>query len=302
MRCGWEVDGRRPVVNWGSFRGGEHRRLVSPEGGICTLIVLMLVLLPGLCRAAFEEKPAGARNAAMGGVVVAGGMDGWAGNPAHLLQVESALAGVSLTPGLFNLPELSLLEGVLVVPFTGAAAGFSFARFGGELYRETEGALSLAAVITEGAALGASARLLHLAIPGYGSASSVAVDLGLVARLGPAFTFSMEAANCTGATIGLCREEIPRSLGAAIEWNVEHLFSLVAEIRKERSLPAALTWGGEVSLVRGFSLRLGGTTDYPGVSAGAGLAWMRLRFDYAWRWHSSLGGTHTLSLTVEDLF
>jgi hypothetical protein len=265
------------------------------------ILLVPALLIPVACRGAFEQKPAGARNAAMGGLIVAGGEDGWTGNPAHLLRAGSTL-GVSLTPGLFNLPELSVLQAIAVVPVGGAAAGCSMVRFGGDLYHETEGALSLAADIAEIAAIGATARFLHLAIAGYGSASSAAIDIGFASRLAPAFTVSVLMTNCLGSTIGACREEIPRSLGAAIEWSVDQCFSLVVEIRKETGLPLSLSWGGEVNIVRVFSMRLGGTTDYPGVHAGAGIAAKPLRLDYAWRWHSSLGGTHTLGLTIEGLF
>jgi hypothetical protein len=260
------------------------------------------LLVPVLVRGAFECKPSGARNAAMGGISVAGGVDGWTGNPAHLLRPGSILIGVSLTPGMFELPELSLVRAMVVVPAGGSGFGCSFSRFGSDLYRETEGGLSCATGVAGGAALGASLRFFHLSIGGYGNASTAAIDLGLCMQPIPAFTVSLAMMNCTGSSLGACREEIPRSLGAAIEWSVEESLCMVIEVRKERGFPMAVLWGGEFNLTRSFSLRAGGTTEFRGVDAGAGIAWHAIRLDYAWRWHWSLGGTHTLSCTIEGLF
>jgi hypothetical protein len=77
---------------------------------------------------------------------------------------------------------------------------------------------------------------------------------------------------------------------------------MAIEVRKESGFPMTVAWGAEFNPVRSFSLRAGWTTEFPGVHAGAGIVWHLIRLDYAWRWHSSLGGTHTVSCTIEGLF
>jgi len=240
----------------------------------------------------------------MGGLSVGGGGDGWAGlgNPAHFLRPRSTLIGASLTPGLFDIPDLQLIRAMVVVPAGSVAFGASFSRFGRGVYRETEGSLSLATGCSEIAAVGATVRLFHLAIDGYGSASAAALDLGMSVRPSPAFMFSFAIANCAGSSLGACGEELPRSLGAAIELSADESLCMVLEVRKESGFPITVSWGGEFTPVRNVSFRLGCTTEYPGVHAGAGILCDPVRLDYARRWHSSLGATHTLSLLFEDLF
>jgi hypothetical protein len=292
------------VAEVGKARRGEGVKGEVALKHVRNLFLVLELCIPMLAWCAFEEKPAGARCAAMGGLSVAGGGDGWGamGNPAHLLRSRSLLIGVSVTPGLFGIPDLSLARAMVVVPTEHAGFGGWFSRFGSDMYRETEGSLSVAARLTENAVLGVSARLFHLSIAGYGSASAGTVDLGLSVQPFPACTFSLAMANCSGSSLGACDEELPRSIGGAIELRSEETLCAILELRKEGGFPMALSWGGEFTPVGGFSLRLGWTTEHPGVDAGGGILLSPIRLDYAWTWHASLGGTHTLSITIEDLF
>jgi hypothetical protein len=264
--------------------------------------LLLGMLIPSTLLSAFEQKPAGARNAAMGGLSAVGG-DGWgaAGNPALVLRCNSLLAGASFTPGMFGIADLSLVQGMAVMPAGSFGIGCFFSRFGTDAYREIQGCLSFAVGVAGDASVGAGVDLYSLAITGYGASVKTGLDLGLSIEPFDALAFSVAISNCTGATIGDCHEEIPRALSAAIEWRPDEPFCIVLEVRKESGFPLAVSYGGEVTLAEVLGLRAGCATEYPGVSVGVGIDWNPVRFDYAWRCHSRLGGTHMLSVTIRDL-
>ncbi len=260
------------------------------------------LLIPSIVRGAFEPRPAGARNAAMGGLTASGGADGWGANPAQLCRSTSLLFGASLTPGMFGIADLGLVQAMVVAPAGSARLGFSFSRLGTDLYREMQAGVSVATGVTASDAIGVSVQFYRLSIAGYGSAGTAAIDLGM--RLQPLEVISVALAltNCTGSAIGACREELPRSFAVALEWNPDAPFCMVLEISKETAFPMIVSWGGECSLAGILQIRAGWTTEYPGLSAGAGFSLSPIRFDYAWRWHSALGDSHTLSVTLEGLF
>src|SRR5512143_3109886 len=109
--------------------------------------LVLLLLVPALVRGAFEPRPAGARNTAMGGLCAAGGVDGWGCNPAQLLRCNSLLVGASVTPGLFGIPDLTHFQAMAVVPSGDIRFGLSFSRFGTDLYRELQSSVSMATVV-----------------------------------------------------------------------------------------------------------------------------------------------------------
>jgi hypothetical protein len=260
------------------------------------------MLIPSTLLSAFEQKPGSARSAAMGGLAAGGGLDGWgaAGNPALLFRCNSFMAGASFAPGMFGIADLSLVQGMTAVPAGNFGIGCFFVRFGSDVYREFQGGLSLAVGVAGEASFGASVQLYNLAIAGYGGSTVAGVDLGLSVQPCEAVAFSLVLSNCTGATIGRCDEEIPRVLSAAVEWRGGP-FCLAVEIRKESGFPLSVTSGCEVRLADVLRLRAGCSTEFPGVSVGAGIDWDPVGFDYAWRCHSSLGGTHMISVTIRDL-
>lgn len=238
----------------------------------------------------------------MGVLCSAGGTDGWGGfhNPALMIRSESVTAGASVSPGIFGIPELGAFDVMAIVPAGRARLGVSCSRLGNDLYRESEIGLSIGAGIRADAAAGASLRIFHLSIAGYGAAAAAGLDIGLALCPAPQVSVALTLTNCTGASIGACREEVPRSVTAAVEWNPEPL-SIVVEIAKEDGAMMSVAAGCECRLAGILRIRGGCTTEFPGVSAGAGIEWLHLSVDYALRWHAVLGGTHTVSLTVGGL-
>ncbi len=268
-----------------------------------TRAIVLVVLIPAVVRGAFETRPAGARSAAMGMLCAAGGTDGWGGvhNPALMIRTRSVTVGASLTPGIFGIPELGAFDAMAIVPSGQARFGLSAARFGNDIYRESQFGALLAAGIRNDVAAGAAVRIYHLSIAGYGAATGAGIDLGLALNPAPPLSVALTLTNCTGSSVGACHEEIPRSITAAIGWNPEPLCVLI-EIAKEEGALARVAAGCECRLAGILLVRAGCTTECPGASVGAGIEWLPLRLDYAWRWHAALGGTHMVSLTVEDLF
>ncbi len=238
----------------------------------------------------------------MGMLCSAGGTDGLGGihNPALMIRSGSVTAGASVTPGIFGIPELGAFDAMAIVPAGKARLGLSCSRLGNDLYREFEFGFSLTAGFRDDAAAGASLRIFHLSISGYGAAVAAGLDLGIALRPTPQVSVALTLTNCTGASVGACREEVPRSITAAIEWNPEPV-CIAVEIAKEDDALMSVAAGCECRLAGIFRIRGGCTTEFPGASAGAGIEWLPLRLDYAWRWHAALGGTHTVSLTFEGL-
>lgn len=264
------------------------------------LCALALLVPPAGAFAAFERPPGDPRFAALGGAGVALQGSPWAvlANPAALAPLEHRALAAAYTPSTFGLTELSRAGAAYAEPFGGFSLGASAATFGFELYRETELALAGGIDVTESVSAGGTLRACFLAVEGYGQDFTVAVDVGVLVRFAESLTWGVAIGNVNGARITAEREPLPRVFITGVAYRPLPQLTLVLDLAKDPEHPLEVRGGAGFRILDALELRAGTATEPSAFTAGAGVEWDLLRFDYAFESHPDLGPTHRIGLTV----
>ena len=250
-----------------------------------------------VCRAAFEDRIAGARPAALAGAFVAcDGVENSA-NPAALgaggpWQMQLAY----LKP--YGLANLHHTEWDAVLPVAKGRTGLSIRTFGSEKYRETAFSAAGSIPLSPGIFVGAALRYLRLEITHYGEAASVAADVGFLIRLSENVRWGTTIKNINQARIGTSRQPLPEVMTTGLELSPVRPVRLFFDLSKDVRFPADLRLGVEYSPISILVLRAGMGSEPQRVAAGFSLGLGRFRLDYAWVDHAELGPTHVFSVVI----
>jgi hypothetical protein len=247
---------------------------------------------------AFEYFPLGARSAALSGACVALplGPESVFYNPAAcvLPQQRSLLVYYARPYGLreLEMAAFSYLHGAETVTALVAAT-----MVGGEFYRERTLYAAVAGNIAPTIQVGATAKLYHVAIAGYGASMSVGIDCGVYVRISPSVRWGICAANVNRPRIGACREALPQQLSAGFSARPLKTLHLSADIVKDVRYPAEFRFGAGIALAGFLTVQFGIRTAPARNSRGVRLFFKNARVDYGLCTHYDLGLTHMFSLS-----
>jgi competence protein ComEA len=146
---------------------------------------------------------------------------------------------------------------------------------------------------------GYNLKYLSLAIATLGSSSAFSMDMGCVAKYSDRLRFGFFFRNMIPPVIAGKSDNVSRGgeIGLAFTPVSGLLFSLTAA--KHTGYGLYFKVGQELRLWNVLSLRSGFNTDTARFSAGLGLAWRFLRFDYAFVFQDSLGDQSVFSLSFD---
>ena len=217
-------------------------------------------------------------------------------NPA-LLNLMPSCGSVSWTPARYGFSELGGAGIALLHRIGAVGAGFGLTHLGGVLYREITPSVGAAIDVGEGVSLGLRAGLLCVAIDRYGSTSVPVVDAGSVFSVHRSLSVGVCATNLTRASIhGVIDDRLPSGLRLGARWSPDSSVAVQMEFDKDIRWPVTTRAGIEYVPVRSLALRVGATMQPWTMSSGFGLVYGGLAFDYAFRWHPDLDGTHMFSI------
>jgi hypothetical protein len=263
------------------------------------LLPLFLFLLPlAQLHAGGAVRESGPRSFAMGAGGVALRGDAWSAlrNPALLAYLPSQGA-VSWIPARYGLNELGSSGLIWVQPIGGVGMSVDVTRFGTSLYREITPAVSTGLLLADGIALGVRAGLFCLSIERYGSTALPLVDLGAAVLVHENMVIAATASNVMQASIrGHIDDRLPAGIRLGAGWTAGENIAIHIEMDKDLRWPLMTRYGVEYRPVDALALRIGATTQPWTVSSGFGLALFGASFDYAYRWHPDLGGSHALGI------
>ena len=259
----------------------------------------ILLLVPRLVFAGFEQTEVGARAKALGSSFVGLANDVWAisynvGGLANLTQREAA---VFYAPTQFGLSELSLSAFAVGYPTDKGVFGISARRFGFDLYREVSWTLSYANTFHD-VALGVNLNYHNVAIQNYGSAGTIGFDVGALVHLTSQVQWGISAKNINAPTIGSSREPLPQSFSTGIAYLPLEKLSLSLDYFKETKFDASSRFGAEYWVVDEVALRFGISNEPTLYAGGFGIQYNIFEFDYAFTTHQELGVTHQFSLLI----
>ena len=261
---------------------------------------LSLALLGGLqtVDAAFERQVTGGRSAGMGSAIVTGSPGVWSASvhSALLVLVDRPSIECQIQPSPFGLSELGRAGIAAALPFGPGTVALSGMRLGGELYQETEVALSGGIRPCRVLLLGARIRWCHLSIARYGSASTVAFDVSLAAVPLPGLVLGTLIRGINRPTIGENHERLPFDIAMGISYRPAGSMEIAVEWEHDVLHDPALNAGVEYAPADILSLRIGIAGAIRSWTCGLGLRYGGLLCDYGLTLHPVLGPAHTISV------
>lgn len=273
--------------------------------------LIILVILPQFLAAQFENTDIGARASAMNGAFTSVSDNTYAVfyNPAGLGQMKFREISFFFNPSPFGLSELSTAALSYAEPTKIGVFGTAIKSYGFDLYRENNIIVSYAnsyfpsRIIdtTEkdiGLYYGFNLNIYHLNIKNYNSAFSYGFDIGAMIKFSRMFKWGFIAKNITASKIGESSQQIAQIYRTGISYSPMENANLAFEVEKDVKFPLSFRFGFEYSPIKYLVMRAG-TGNEPSVfSAGLGLLYGILRFDYAFTKTEDIGFSHQGNITV----
>lgn len=277
----------------------QFRSKSRPKGflRIALLQVAIAMCIPAI--ATGDGAAIGASNSAMGGTDVAHvnlfsaannqGALGFLNNSQFGLFAEQRFAGLGL--GRYA------AAGALVTNSGNFAITADY--FGYELYNDTRVGVAFGRTLGKYFSAGFQVNYVGTNIPEYGSASTVMIELGLLARLSSKWSIGAHVSNPTQATIGALEEELPSIFSLGVGFRSSEKVFLTAEVEKDIDFKPNFQTGLNYKLNEMVSLR-GGFASNPAIlSFGVGFKVSNLVIDVASTFHNMLGPSPQLSFIYE---
>ena len=271
------------------------------------LIPLLIALLPSLGQAAFETRDISARAVAMGDCYVSSADDlgSVAWNPAGLSFLKgfnASVSGYEWFPSVLDFKPLYSVHGALAYPLPSSGVfALSFDRFAvdGGLYAEQEFVISHAFQFFRKISFGYNLKFLSLSIDTLGSKSAFSLDIGCLAKYSDRLRFGFFFRNMIAPVIAGSSDNVSR--GGEIGLSYTPVAGLLFSFSAAKNTGYCLFFkaGQELRLWNILCLRTGFNTDTARFSAGLGLAWRYLRFDYAFAFQNSLRDQSVFSLSFD---
>jgi len=251
------------------------------------------------CRAAFERLAIGARPVGMGGayVALADDADALFHNPAGIAQIPVRMIGASFSRP-FWLEDLAVGSLACMQPGPPGRWGASWNTFGNNVYRENTFGLSASGFIHPRLCLGVTSKIHMLSIAGYGSASSLDMDIGCILKVTDLASGGLSLFNLFGSGLATDQERPLRLMTLGLRMRVSDDLLLGAQIEKETEGPILFRAGQEYEISSHGTIRLGLKTHPTELFGGVGFSLSRHRIDYACSSHPVLGLTHYVSLIL----
>jgi hypothetical protein len=262
------------------------------------MIILSFILIQSAI-GGFERTETGARAAGFGNayIALAGEVSGVSYNPSGIARLQRGQVSCYYSPQPFGLSELAVASISAAIPLSVGTVGLSARRYGFELYREVSVTATYARIIAD-SYFGFNLHYDAVHIKNYGTAGTVGVDVGLIVPLMKKLHWGLAVRNINSPTIGTRKENLPRVFTSGVAYFPVPDLTLLLDIQKELSFAPSTRFGFEYWILNSIAIRSGVTEKPTQFSAGLGLKYQFIQFDYAVAMHQELGWTHSISLTI----
>ena len=263
----------------------------------CKTIFIYFLLLSNISYGQIEPA---ARQVALGNSSVALANDVFSlfNNPAGLAQTTARQIGIYYSPSPFGMKQLANIFFAYAEPFPFGCLSLGGMKYGFELYNEIELTGGYSKNFAEKYFIGFSVSYKYLKIKNYNHSSAFIFNFGFIYKFSEAIQFGFSAFNFTRSTYSKIKNSIPTKLRAGFSFNILRNV-LTLEAYKDLNYPLSLRGGIEIPVGDFLFLRFGTRTEPDTYTAGVGLRYSLLRFDYAIFTHQYLGLTHQISLILD---
>jgi hypothetical protein len=267
-----------------------------------TLLCISFILFTGPLLFAADNYPAGSRSLGMANSSVTN-IDVWSAfhNQAGLAWLNRMEAGASYD-NRFAVADLSTESFAFAMPLKAGTFAVSGNVFGYNQYNEKKVGLAFAKKLGDKFSAAVQLDYLNTFINDdyYGSHSTFAVEVGLLAEPLKNFKIGFHVYNLSGAKLAeYADEKIPTilRLGASYKFSDKLLWSVEEE--KDIDQKASFKSGLEYQIAEPLYLRGGISTNPTLVSFGFGLKFNTLMIDFASTYHQVLGFSPSISLNYQ---
>jgi len=169
-----------------------------------------------------------------------------------------------------------------------------------DYYQESIISIAFGYKIKDYFSIGAGFKHMEVSFPSpYGSHSTSGIDLGAIIRLDKKAQLGTKIENVNEPKIFNTSEDISRSFKIGLAaFPFENLI-LTFDYEDESGYDKKIHFGQELKILKQLDLRFGIETTPPRYSLGTGFDFERIKIDYAFLSHPSLGATHKVSFSLE---
>ena len=265
---------------------------------IKSLLIVFFFLIVLNVFAIHDNKPVGARSAAMGNASVALS-DFWSAhnNQAGLAYYKNIAAGFYYEDN-FLIKELGLKYAAVVLPTKSGVFGLTTSYFGYTQYNESK--LGLAYSKSFGERFSAGIQLDYLSTriaENYGNKGAVTFELGIRAQLSKNLYLGAHVFNPVNIKIAEYNDErLPTIMRLGLSYNFSEKIIACVETEKDINYDPVLKAGMEYHIIKEIYIRAGISTNPTLNTFGFGVEFKKLKFDFASSIHQTLGYSPQLSL------
>jgi hypothetical protein len=212
-----------------------------------------------------------------------------AANQAALTKLKQASIGV-YSEKRFLIKDLGFYDAAVAIPTRSGNFGFDGRYFGSADYNEAQVGLAYARSLGSKIDLGVQFDYYAVRIAGYGNASSVNFELGMILYLTDNLNAGLHLYNPLGSKLGKNGEEKLASIysfGIGFEPSKSFFFSM--ELAKEEDKPPNVIAGLQYKLLPQLLARAGISTTTSLTYFGIGFQWKLMRLDATASYHPQLG-------------
>lgn len=219
-------------------------------------------------------------------------------NPAGLAQMDWKEIGVFYSPSPFGLSELANGYFAYHQPTSIGSFGLGGMTYGFDLYREAKISLSYAFKYQNKFFAGITLNYHTVSIQNYGNDGVLYFNFGGLAYLTNSLRFAFVVENINRASFGNEKDQIPVVLNSGFSFDLTDEASANFAIQKDIDLNPSLHFGINYEIIDNLSLRTGFSNEPAKYSAGIGINYSIVSFDYAIFTHNDLGLTHQAGVVI----
>ena len=260
------------------------------------LLLWMVLLAPVILTAQDATFFLGATSSGMSNANI-NNEDIWAlfNNPAGLASRSNAEAAISYQ-NRFNTPAFQTVGLGLIYPRSKFVPGFSFYRFGDDVYNQQKIGFSLASKL-QMVSLGIGMHYIQHHFDELGNLRAMVIDFGGIAEIIKGLKIGAHVFNVNQATLN-DQESVATMMRLGLSYAPSGDFILTTELEKHLELPENLKIGLAYSITNWVAIRTGFSSVPRSFSFGMGIkASSRFKVDYAFVDRKPAGIIHDLSLS-----
>lgn len=269
---------------------------------------VILLLWCSESSALFESEGLSARYLSLGGgcAALSDEPSAMASNPAGLGFYQKKGVQVSWSQ-LFGLKELSSSDLYFayhpgkILPISGLTLGLGLNVLGQpDYYQESRILFSLGWAIKNGLSLGTSVSYMKASFPSpYPALSTIGFDLGGLIRIHDSVQIGAAIKNLNKPRTAGGSGDIPQVWDLGLVFCAFQDVILTIGLVKDSDFEHQLKCGQEIRIFEKLDLRFGLTTEPVAYGLGIGFGWEKMKIDYVFLNHPTLGGSNKVSFSLQ---